>query len=879
MMKKVSFLIGLSLFCGAAFGQVNDNGGGLMPNASNVVLPAGRDAINAGLIQRSVLDFGAKCDVINTGNATYTIPAGSTTLTLSSGSFAFPRPAGAAVWKAALPGHSTAGATLLTTLMPTSATTATLGSPSIPGTISEFYIDALVANAGTSGNYTPGGTGTLTGGTLAPTGGANAVVTYKTTKVAAATIKTAGAGGTNGTYLVYGTTGNGNRAVFSLTVAGGVGTAVSIVATGTDTGHYTTNPTGTPSGGLIPESVATNATGFTLPAGLVLNLRMGIDLAQVTTPGLYSNGGVPSNPVSLGSSSDTGVGATFTMTPAFNHGGFAYGTDDSAALTTAFNPPTWTNPVQTGATVTVPGSICGVASTVTISGDMLTIMGIAPGKIRGQATNNPQGSAFQWLGAVNGTMLSWGAPAGQTTGNQNRISGLAFECGTPSASNQIFSIPLAGIGLRFISLFKAEADHLYFDACSNRDFDLTTSGVAGSDTFGGYYHDLDFWNPLTWDGIGIYQAGNTNGVGDSDYSTFARLTSSYANRPTLYLATLDNTIVDSVHFFQRGNGAANWYGFDMAGSVFGSGDPQPPQPNTLTVRGLSSKSVMRGLESVSVAVSDIWIEGYDAANSGQTTVLMPGHAQILWVDTTGIFQGADGGAMFVGGADGTTGPLAGFVESNASTGTCRANLIANGGAASAYFCNGSNGSYMILDNVSGTSRWGIGQNGVNLYIARLAGSGVFQILGNNGDTARIGDPGSSGFTAMAFNGAATFNLANANLFGSNGDSDFYINRPTGGALHFRENNGTDQLKINTSTGLVTVTSSLSMGSVTPLTLTTGELGMAKITASGTAPGAAGVKVEWVCGTNPGTAKWIAYAGTSTTPSTLVDNIGAGVTGC
>lgn len=64
-----------------------------------------------------------------------------------------------------------------------------------------------------------------------------------------------------------------------------------------------------------------------------------------------------------------------------------------------------------------------------------------------------------------------------------------------------------------------------------------------------------------------------------------------------------------------------------------------------------------------------------------------------------------------------------------------------------------------------------------------------------------------------------------------------------------------------------------------LTLTTGAVGMSKMTASASAPGAAGGKIELVCGTNAGTAKLVAYAGTSGTAVTILDNIGAGVTGC
>lgn len=64
-----------------------------------------------------------------------------------------------------------------------------------------------------------------------------------------------------------------------------------------------------------------------------------------------------------------------------------------------------------------------------------------------------------------------------------------------------------------------------------------------------------------------------------------------------------------------------------------------------------------------------------------------------------------------------------------------------------------------------------------------------------------------------------------------------------------------------------------------LVLASGELGVTKIAASGSAPGANGGKVALVCGTNAGSAKLIAYAGTSTTPTTILDNIGSGVSGC
>jgi hypothetical protein len=67
--------------------------------------------------------------------------------------------------------------------------------------------------------------------------------------------------------------------------------------------------------------------------------------------------------------------------------------------------------------------------------------------------------------------------------------------------------------------------------------------------------------------------------------------------------------------------------------------------------------------------------------------------------------------------------------------------------------------------------------------------------------------------------------------------------------------------------------------VTSLLTESGTLGFGKITDPGTAAGAAGGKIMLRCGTNAGSARLIAYAGTSTTPVTILDNIGSGVTGC
>jgi hypothetical protein len=79
------------------------------------------------------------------------------------------------------------------------------------------------------------------------------------------------------------------------------------------------------------------------------------------------------------------------------------------------------------------------------------------------------------------------------------------------------------------------------------------------------------------------------------------------------------------------------------------------------------------------------------------------------------------------------------------------------------------------------------------------------------------------------------------------------------------------------TGKVQLVTGGSGGTVQVEVTSTGILGVAKGTAA--APGASFLGLSAVCGTNAGTAKLQALAGTSATPTTLLDNIGAGFTGC
>lgn len=157
---------------------------------------------------------------------------------------------------------------------------------------------ATVSAAGGSSthSYVPGDGITLTGGTssVAPT------LLVATTQVSSATAGANGIGCTDGTYTVTGTTGVPTKFQASITVTSNVPVVNSISVPGS----YYTNPTS-----LTAEPV-TGVTGCSTQPKLSVN--MGVLLAQVSDPGIYTV--LPSNPVAQGASTGVGTGATFTMT-------------------------------------------------------------------------------------------------------------------------------------------------------------------------------------------------------------------------------------------------------------------------------------------------------------------------------------------------------------------------------------------------------------------------------------------------------------------------------------------------------------------------------------------------------------------------------------
>lgn len=182
-----------------------------------------------------------------------------------------------------------------------------------------------------------------------------------------------------------------------------------------------------------------------------------------------------------------------------------------------------------------------------------------------------------------------------------------------------------------------------------------------------------------------------------------------------------------------------------------------------------------------------------------------------------------------------------------------------------YFVGGSGSSgpsffYKITAN-SGPVSWVNEKFGGNpgTYIVDAESSSISTWIGGIGDCANLF--GGSQAARMSSIGACSGGFSGTYAQGNATTPAAGLSVSASGQL------GSSSLTVGDTTG------------VANLTVDTAAIGVTVATPSSNAPGPAGGKIELVCGTNSGTAKLIAYAGTSATPVTILDNIGSGVTGC
>lgn len=135
-------------------------------------------------------------------------------------------------------------------------------------------------------------------------------------------------------------------------------------------------------------------------------------------------------------------------------------------------------------------------------------------------------------------------------------------------------------------------------------------------------------------------------------------------------------------------------------------------------------------------------------------------------------------------------------------------------------------------------------------------------------------PGLTDYTGFWFCGSDTPNSVNYGLIANynGGDPWLYWNANSCNSVTYGQRfqiNAADAFLLYSTKGAF-----FGANSSAP-TLAAFEVGMTKISASGSAPGAGVCKEAWVAGTAGGSCKKIAYCGTSTTPVTIIDNVGSG----
>ena len=199
--------------------------------------------------------------------------------------------------------------------------------------------------------------------------------------------------------------------------------------------------------------------------------------------------------------------------------------------------------------------------------------------------------------------------------------------------------------------------------------------------------------------------------------------------------------------------------------------------------------------------------------------------------------------------------------------------------------NGVNGATyryvaQTFDRLGNVQQWEIGTGTYTAASVTLSRTTIVFSSNSNGKVNFIGAPQVlitylaedvvTGPTASTANHAATFGDATGkNLI----DSKITLTPPaTGATLTIAD--GKTLTVSNTLTFTGTDGSSVAFGGGGTV-LYNNPLILPKTTPSGLAPGAGFATIQAVAGTNPGTCKIIIYAGTSNTPISIVDNIGAG----
>lgn len=188
-------------------------------------------------------------------------------------------------------------------------------------------------------------------------------------------------------------------------------------------------------------------------------------------------------------------------------------------------------------------------------------------------------------------------------------------------------------------------------------------------------------------------------------------------------------------------------------------------------------------------------------------------------------------------------------------GTLSVNVLSSNGAVQS---NAGGAAFTLLQNTASVN-W---RNGSTIVSSPATASLQFGAA----DTDLGGVPQILRFQGPLVGGTSNVAGSNATIIGTLGkgsavSGDIIVQ--TGGAVGA------------SGTTLATATTALTIKGVTQQVNFSNAIDFAKISDPSTSPGAANLKMFAVAGTNAGSCKIIAYAGTSTTPVVVADNVGSG----
>lgn len=482
------------------YGSANVNGALTAPVGTSTVTPTG------GSVARTEADlhgdfvratsFGANFDGVRVSSGG-SMAQGSAVLTWSGGSFA-----STDVGKLIMvDGAGVNGRPLITTIASyqsaTQVTLAATASSAVSTSIAALGYTAGPTLASAGSGYAPGDLITFTGGTATY----QTVVQVIGTKVVSASVVSGGSGGTDGSCTITGTTGNvgGTTTLFQATgtVTGGVlGGALTV----TVAGEYRDNPAN-----LAAEPVTSNC-GL---SGATVSVSMGVVDILVKYPGAYSVR--PTNPISQGSTTGAGSGATFNGVWN-NTGTFHYGTDNATPIQNAINYCEGkVSSFAGGCTVLLPVGTGMTSGTFTINKQEVALYSLSKsvgffGKNISAQTSQTFPTRILYAGSDNPGYILTEAPlladGKRLAGND--IVGIMFDCfGTPGCG---------GVFLQSVtqSIYKAAISEPY-----PRAYTVSGAVTAGSNTVivtdaTGITLGQTFWSPNVLQGTYVSAiSGNT----------------------------------------------------------------------------------------------------------------------------------------------------------------------------------------------------------------------------------------------------------------------------------------------------------------------------------------------------------------------------------